>query len=114
MLEYKITGEEAEIRAAVDKINDKIYKKYEKLGSGDEFNHWFNLMPAIVVTSTGYITAVSVSIPTEDIPPIEIHLFHTEDNDRIYYEGTDTYESWFKYTQRKWRDVKNVIGFVKF
>lgn len=109
MGDYKITGDEAEIRIAVDKINNKLDEKCFALDKHDPSGGHLDNIPTLFVTSNGHITSVSVSLGAH-----EIHLFHTEDDGRIYYEGTDTYESYFKYTQRRWREIKKEVADVVF
>ena len=114
MENYKISQEESEIRFAVEKINEKIYEEYEKKDKAEPLKDWLNLMPSIFVTTNDYIISVSLSIPTEDIPPIELHLYHTEDNDRTWCDDKNDYEPYLEYTKRKWLEIKNVINGVTF
>lgn len=43
----------------------------------------------------------------------EITLYNSENNDRIYYEKSDKYETFYKYIKRKFIEIKEEIYSVK-
>jgi len=83
---------------AAEYFNEKLSEKY---GSD---------APIISVTKASYILIINISPP--DLP--EIGLYFSEDEDRIYYEKGDKYESFKKYIPRKFREIKNKLNLIKF
>lgn len=69
------------------------------------------------ITIAGEYFTNNISIPDE-FTPIEIPLFISINNDRIYYEQSDRYETFKHYISRKFRKIKlklklNQIKFLK-
>lgn len=88
--------EQEEIFEAVDKANEKFYEKY-----GDN-------QPILCVTVAQFITLISISIGE-----YELHLYNSEEDDRIWYEDSCKYEEWYSYLRRKFREVKSKINSYK-
>ena len=38
---------------------------------------------------------------------------NTVDDDRIYYEKSDKYETWYQLIKRKWRIAKDEVNMIK-
>lgn len=86
---------------AVEKINCELYDKYS-----DRIDD----MPILCVTIAGEYTFISLSIPSKaNVNLPEIHLFNSENDDRIYYEESDKYESLYKLIKRKFIEIKKEI-----
>ena len=107
-----LTQEQQEIIKAVDKINEELYEKYDKKDKMDNFTDWLSLLPIVVVTIADVYSSISLSIPSE-YEPLEIPLYNSENNDRIYYEKSDTDESFYKLIKRKFLEVKENLNKIK-
>lgn len=102
-----MTQEQQEVFDAVEKINQELYKKWSKKKDLDN-------MPLLAVTFAGKYITVSMNMcydATYKLP--EIWIYNSWENDRIYYEKSDKYESIYKYIKRKWRQIKDQIEFTK-
>jgi hypothetical protein len=55
-----------------------------------------------------------MSIPsTNDCDLPEINLYHSENDNRIYYEKSDKYETFYTFIKRQFREVKNQLNSIK-
>lgn len=87
----------------VEKFNDKLSEKYK-----DDIDH----LPILSVTFGSYYTFISLSTTSElDIP--EINLYNSVDDDRIYYQETDEYETLYKLIKRKFKLIKEELNKIK-
>jgi len=107
-----MTQEQKEILNAVDKINEELFEKYNKKDKEDKFNDWIELMPILSFTFADAYSHISISIPSE-YEPQEIHLYNSENNDRIYYEKTNKDETFYKLIKRKFLEVKDNLNIIK-
>lgn len=109
-----MTNEQQEAYDAVEKINDELFEKYSKLNDGSVYVDWLSRLPVVSITFANSYTFISISIPSTDscILP-EILLYNSEDDDRIYYEKSDKYESFYKFIKRKFISIKEAINAVK-
>lgn len=93
---------------AVEKINSEIKYKWNKANKDKDF------MPIVSITFADTMFFIGMSIPSYfslDLP--EIHLYNSVNSDRIYYEKSDTYESFYKLIKRKYLMVKDELNKVK-
>lgn len=93
MQEYKEAFE------AVEKINEELDKKYE----GNTL---------LSISYCGMMFSISLDINSNNIH-IELEIYNSEQDDRIYYEKSDKYETFYKYIKRKVRNIKEEIYSVK-
>lgn len=92
---------------AVDRINDQLYKKYNKKNNLDK-------LPVVSITFAGVYMFINLSIPHTDVCEIpEINIYNSENNDRIYYEDSNKYESYYKFIKRKFIEIKEEINKIK-
>lgn len=101
-----MTPLQEEALAAAEKINAELYKKWKDKD--------LDLMPQIAVVISNQYTFISLSIPSEfslNLP--EIHLFSSVNDDRIYYEKSDKYETLYKFIKRKFNIIKEELYSIK-
>jgi hypothetical protein len=100
-----MNNEQKEIFDAVEKINEELYTKYAKINKVD-------YLPTVTCSFGGNYSFISISIASEfNIP--EINIYFSENDDRIYYEKSDKYETFYKYIKRKFKLLKEEIYSVK-
>lgn len=102
-----MTEEQKEAFEAVEKINDELFEKYNKLNRID-------MMPILSITFAGsylFIGLTLISTNECDLP--ELRIYHSENNDRIYYEKSNKYESFYRFIKRKFLEIKEEINSVK-
>lgn len=107
-----MTEEDKAVMDAVEKVNNELYEKYEKLDEQERYKDWLSLMPTVTVTFAGYITLIGISVASEHFP-IEIPIYMSEEDDRIYYEDSNKYEDWYKFIKRKFKMFKQEIKELK-
>jgi hypothetical protein len=56
---------------------------------------------------------ISLTIPSEKNIIPEIQIYHSEDNDRIFYEKSNKYETYYKFIKRKFIEIKKEINSIK-
>lgn len=96
-----ISEEQLECLKAVQKINNEMYDK----------GHWSDHNTLLSMTICSYSYFVTLNINSCNT---EINLFNSsEEENRIYYEKSDKYESWYKFLKRKFRDIKFEIENIK-
>jgi len=88
----------------IEKINEKLYDKYEKDNNIDN-------LPIVSITIADVYFFIAISI-SDEFDGQEIKIFNSENNDRIYYEKSNTYETFYKLIKRKFLDIKNEINNV--
>lgn len=99
---------------AVVKINAELYKKYSKPNTKNFNYNSLDSMPILSVVFSNNYTFITLNIPsTEGCIIPEIPLYSSISDDRIYYEKSDKYESFYKYIKRKFIEVKEEIYSVK-
>lgn len=108
-----MTEEQKECLDVVEKINEELFQKYDKLDKLDSFKDWHSIRPILSCTIADYMILISLSIPSEYGEVPEIHLYNSENNDRIYYEKSDKYESMYKFIKRKFLEVKISLNEIK-
>lgn len=109
-----MTKDQQEAFDAVDKINEELYNKYSKKDPNNFNYDSLDRLPIVSITIAGVYMFIGLSIPSRnncDIP--EFNLYHSENNDRIYYEKSNTYESYYKYIKRKFREIKSELENIK-
>lgn len=94
--------EREEIIAAVDKINEELYIKYNKL-------NMLEYTPIVSYAFGGVYSNISISIASKLNLP-EISIWFSEQDDRIFYEKSNKYEAFYSYIKRKFRLIKNEIN----
>lgn len=102
MMNYNMTNEQKEAFDAVNKINDELYKKYGKKDT----------LPMLSISLANEMFFISLCIPSEIYLP-EIQLYHSVNDDRIYYEKSDKYETFYKLIKRKFLQVKSELNAIK-
>lgn len=103
-----MTEKQIEAFNAVDKINQELYNKV-KSRNFDGFDQ-----PLVNITFCRHMIFISLSIPSEmslNLP--EIHLYNSHHCDRIYYEKSDKYETFYKLIKRKFLLVKSELNNIK-
>lgn len=109
-----MTQEQKEAFIAVQKINEELSIKYTKLNNKDIYKDWLSLTPILSITIADSMTFINLSIPYDlncEIP--EFNIYSSENNDRIFYEKGNKYESFYKFIKRKFLEIKEVINSVK-
>jgi hypothetical protein len=108
-----MTTEQQEAFDAVEKINEELFEKYDKLNIVDNYKDWISAMPILSITFAGMYMFISLSIPSvKNIMP-EIQIYNSEDNDRIFYEKSNKYETYYKFIKRKFIEIKKEINSIK-
>lgn len=101
-----MTQEQKDALETVEKINDELYEKYCVNGGDCESS------PILTITIADFMFFINLSIPSEmDIP--EFHIYNSEDDDRIYYEEDDEYESFYHFIKRKFETIKCEINKIE-
>jgi len=97
-----MTTEQQDVLQAVEQLNDELYIKYLD-------NVSLNA-PVIAVTFIGDIFAVTINLVNyENINIPEFQLFNSVENDRIFYESTNEYETYYHFIIRKYNEIQNEI-----
>lgn len=104
-----MTQEQKEAFDAVEKINEELYKKYSKKDSKNFNYDSLDLMPILGITFAGVYMFITLSIPSRKQLIPEITLYHSENDDRIFYEKGNKYETFYKFIKRKFIEVKEEI-----
>jgi len=100
-----MTLEQKRAIKAVEKINNKIFKKYDK-------DNIVDIMPIISINICDMMFTISIFIPY-DFGNYEIEIYNSEHNDRIFCEETNSYESYYDLIKRKFKDAKKDICKIK-
>jgi len=109
-----MTEEQKEAFEAVDKINEELFIKYDKLNITDSYKDWLSVMPILSITFAGNYLFISLTIPSNDVCELpEFPVYNSENNDRVYLEETDTYETFYNFIKRKFDEIKEEINSVK-
>ena len=109
-----MTDEQKQAFNAVEKINEELYKKYSKKNPNNFDYDSLDKMPVVSVCFSGVYIIISVFVPSTnkcDFP--EFILYHSEWDDRIYYEESNTYETFYKFIKRKFRIIKKELNTIK-
>jgi len=108
-----MTQEQKEAFDAVNKINDELYKKYSKKDPKNFNYDSLDLMPILGITFAGTYMLITLSIPSKKQVIPGITLYHSENDDRIFYDKGNKYETFYKFIKRKFIEVKEEIYAVK-
>lgn len=109
-----MTEEQKEALEAVEKINEELYKKYSKKDPKNYNYDSLDKMPVLTITFGGNYMFIDLSIPSyENVSLPEIHIYNSENNDRIYYEKSKKYETYYKFIKRKFIEIKNELNAIK-
>lgn len=99
---------------AVEKINEELFKKYDRKNEEDRYKDWLAVMPVVSITIADVYMFIGLTIPSTNTCQLpEIILYNSENDDRIYYEKSDKYESFYKFIKRKFIEVKKEIYAIK-
>lgn len=94
-----LNEKQKEALEAVQKLNNEMHDKFG----------WDNpLLPIFSISIAGFYTFISLWIGEH-----EIKLYNSEEDDRIYYEKSDKYESFYTYLKRKFRVYKSNLEDIK-
>ncbi len=100
-----MTKEQKEAFEAVEKINEEIYERYEKLDQEDSFKDWISRMPILSITFAGTYMFIGLSLSSQsDLP--EFNIYNSEYDDRIFDEGKNEYEMFYNFIKRKFIEIK--------
>lgn len=99
-----------DLLAVVEKLNDEM---------ADKMGDWRLVESAPTISLTivppskkwGIIGFVAINLTIETGQ--EFQLYNSVDDDRAYYEKSDTYESWYKYIKRKWKQQRESYVNIK-
>lgn len=108
-----MNSEQKEAFEAVEKINEELYKKYSKKDPKNFNYDSLDLMPILGITFEGVYMSITLSIPSKNQILPEITIYRSEDNDRIFYEKSNKYETFYKFIKRKFIEIKEEIYSVK-
>jgi len=109
-----MTQEQTEAFDAVERINGELFKKYNKLDEKDAFKDWIAKMPILSVTVAKNYLFIGLSIPSSNVCVLpEITIYSSENNDRVFYEKSNKYETFYKFIKRKFIEIKEEIYSVK-
>lgn len=109
-----MSEDQAEAFVAVEKINDELFQKYDKRNEKDPRKDWLSKMPVLSVTFAGGYLFISLSIPSSDTCVLpEISIYNSENNDRLFYENRNKYESYYNFIKRKFNEIKEELNAVK-
>lgn len=108
-----MTEDQKEAFEAVEKINEELYKKYSVKNPSHFGYDSLDIMPIVSICFADVYMFISVSIPSKNNQLPEIQLYHSENNDRIYYKKSNRYETYYKYIKRKFIEIKKEIYFIK-
>ena len=70
-------------------------------------------MPILSITLANSHIFISLNLQSSNLEMPEIKLYNSYNNDRIYYEKQDKYESFYKFIKRKFLAVKSEINNIK-
>ena len=87
---------------AVQKINNEMHDK----------EGWEDHDTLLSITICSYHFFVTLDINKVDTK-IDLYSSAWEGESRIYYEKSDTYETWYKFLKRKYRDIKKELESIK-
>lgn len=96
-----LSEEQLKATQAVQKINNELYDKYG----------WENHIDLFSITICSYYFFITFNINTNHI--IEIPIYNSENEDRIFYEKANKYEEWYFYIKRKFREIKEDLNNIK-
>ena len=86
-----------EAEEAVKRINDELEEKYKEDA------------PVLTTTKGSHYLLIDISPP--NLP--EINLYCSEQEERIFYEKSDKYETFYKFIKRKFREVQKDLNKYK-
>jgi hypothetical protein len=96
-----LSEEQLKTIQAVQKLNNELYDKYG----------WENHIDLFSITISSYYFFISFNINTNHI--VEIPIYNSENEDRIFYEKSNKYEEWYSYIKRKFREIKEGLNNIK-
>ena len=99
-----ITEEQKEVFEAVEKINEELFEYFDN-------KLILNNQPILSITFADYITLIGLSIPLTSTS-LEINIYNSEDDDRIYDEENDEYEKFYPFIKRKFNEIKEEISLI--
>lgn len=99
-----ITEKQKEVFEAVEKINEELFEYFDN-------KLILNNQPILSITFADYITLIGLSIPLTSTS-LEINIYNSEDDDRIYDEENDEYEKFYPFIKRKFNEIKEEISLI--
>lgn len=99
-----MTEEQKEAFEAVEKINEELFEYFDN-------KLMLNNQPILSITFADYITLIGLSIPLTSTS-LEINIYNSEDDDRIYDEENDEYEKFYPFIKRKFNEIKEEISLI--
>lgn len=99
-----MTEEQKEAFEAVEKINEELFEYFDN-------KLMLNNQPILSITFAEYMTLIGLSIPLTSIS-LEIDIYNSEDDDRIYDEENDEYEKFYPFIKRKFNEFKEELSLI--
>lgn len=94
-----MTPEQKNAFTAVKKLNKELELKYKD----------FSSIPLISITFAGLYMFIGLSTTATNIDMPAFTIYNSTNDDRIYYESLNKYESYYKYIKRKFNLIKEEI-----
>jgi hypothetical protein len=109
-----MTEDQKEAFDAVQRINQELYEKYKLLSEKDKSKDWLSFIPILSVLFADSMIFISISlVSTDSLNLPEINLYSSINDDRIYYEKSNSYETFYKFIKRKFKLIKEEIYSIK-
>lgn len=109
-----MTIDQTEAFDAVEKINQELFDKYFKLDKKDPFKDWLSLKPILSITFADDMIFISLSLASEaELSLPEIYIYSSVNDDRIFYEKSNKYETFYKFIKRKFLIIKQELNNIK-
>jgi len=100
--------ETKKIFEAVSEVENNISKKYFKKSNGNPYASILDKIPVISVEVSYVQMLIKISIWVND-DLIDMILYSSEIEDRIWIEKNNDYESWDNYLKRKITQIKKEL-----
>lgn len=105
-----MTDKQQEALTAVQLLNEELWKKYDKKHKKDDWTDWHSKCPILTCVIGQYHVAINLTI--QGFPEIPLYNSWAEE-ERIYYERSDKYETFYKFIKRKFREIKEELNTIK-
>lgn len=99
-----MTEEQKEAFEAVEKINEELFEYFDN-------KLMLNNQPILTITFAEYMTLIGLSVPLTSTS-LDINIYNSVDDDRIYDEENDEYEKFYPFIKRKFNEIKEEISLI--
>ena len=80
----------------------------------EPYDNWLDYTPIVSIMLVDEMIFINLSIPSDfNVNLPEFNLYSSLNDDRIYYETVDRYETFYKLIKRKFLLIKQTINKVK-